>query len=140
MVAGSTAVLVHNCGVSDDQGLAAANAAAGQFKYPGGMAGALFVDGEAKPYALSSGGGNVPDGYEWPSGANKANYHHLEAQSAAIMRAKGANATLYLSGDYICSNCLENLETMVPEGLTLNVVYRNSYGIAGLSFTGTPDP
>jgi len=109
------------------------------FKYPGGMSGALYVPGRDDPIPLSSGDGNLHPRYKenLPPGTNPFNYHHLEAQAAGYMRLSGATeADLFITGDYICKECVARLPTMLPKGATLTVWYRTADGIQGRSFTG----
>ncbi|MFB7618298.1 RHS repeat-associated core domain-containing protein [Kitasatospora sp. NPDC056181] len=129
VIAGNSPILVHNA-ICAERGLGMADKAAEKFDYPGGMTGALYLEGGDKPLPLSSGGNNViggRDSYAWPPGANKVNYHHLEAQSAAIMREGNIqHAELFISGDYVCPTCRGSLEAMLPANSTLTVTWRKS--------------
>ncbi|AEY86834.1 hypothetical protein SHJG_8847 [Streptomyces hygroscopicus subsp. jinggangensis 5008] len=125
--------------LTDEEGLAAAKAAAGKFKEPGGTNGALYVEGYDDPVAaLSSGSGNLPRGYVRPPGSNTSNYHHAEAQAAALMRVKGwEEAHLYIDQTYVCGRCFDHLSRMLPKGATLRVTWRDATGaIETKPFTG----
>ena len=115
--------------LTDEQGLDLANAAAKEFEKAGGMSGALFLDGEDDPIALSTGDRNTGKGYVRPPGSNSSNFHHLESQAAARMRsAKTMDAHLFISGDYICGACDDRLPQMLPDKATLRVTYRDTRG------------
>ncbi|MFG3120805.1 RHS repeat-associated core domain-containing protein [Streptomyces sp. NPDC048201] len=117
-------------GLSDEEGLAAAEAAKRGFKEPGGTNGALFVEGYDESIAISSGQKNLPRSFVRPPGANSSNYHHAESQAAALMRAKSwSNAHLYIDQTYICGRCYDHLTRMLPKGATLRVTWRNSSGM-----------
>jgi hypothetical protein len=133
--------LVHNsdgCVLTNAQGLAAADSAADDFAKPGNMSGALYLEGYDDPISLSSGSGNLSDGYARPPGASTSNFHHLEAQAAATMRSTGImDGQLFISGDYICGACADRLPQMLPDGATLRVTYQTGDGIQTQVFTGT---
>ncbi|MEU8975944.1 RHS repeat-associated core domain-containing protein [Streptomyces monashensis] len=142
VLAGGVPILVHNsngCVLTNGQGLAAADAAAGEFAKPGNMNGALYLEGHDDPISLSSGSGNLSEGYVRPPGASTSNFHHLEAQAAAKMRSTGImDGHLFISGDYICGACADRLPQMLPEGATLRVTYRDGDGnIQSQLFTGS---
>ncbi|MEU2427111.1 DddA-like double-stranded DNA deaminase toxin [Streptomyces sp. NPDC007851] len=103
------------------------------------MSGALYLEGHDDPISLSSGSGNLSEGYVRPPGASTSNFHHLEAQAAAKMRSTGImDGHLFISGDYICGACAERLPQMLPEGATLRVTYRDGDGgIQSQLFTGS---
>jgi RHS repeat-associated protein len=142
VLAGDTPVLVHNsggCVLTNEQGLATADAAAGEFANPGNMSGALYLEGHDDPISLSSGSGNLSEEYVRPPGASTSNFHHLEAQAAAKMRSTGImDGHLFINGDYICGACADRLTQMLPEGATLRVTYRDGNGsIQSQLFTGS---
>ncbi|MFF5846376.1 RHS repeat-associated core domain-containing protein [Streptomyces massasporeus] len=115
--------------LTDEEGLAAAKAAAKEFKQPGGTNGALYVEGYDDAIPLSSGANNLPKGYVRPPGANTSNYHHAEAQAAALMRDKSwGNAHLYIDQTYVCGRCVDHLSRMLPKGASLRVTWRNTFG------------
>ncbi|MFC1411557.1 polymorphic toxin-type HINT domain-containing protein [Streptacidiphilus sp. N1-12] len=140
ILAGNVPVLVHNTGsciLTDEEGLASANSASSQFDKPGNMSGALYLEGHDDPIALSSGRGNVGDDYARPPGSGDF-YHHLEAQAAAQMRKTGVmDGQLFISGDYVCGACSDNLSKMLPPGATLRVTFQKSDGsIQTIPYTG----
>ncbi|WP_436653629.1 polymorphic toxin-type HINT domain-containing protein [Actinoplanes sp. URMC 104] len=137
VVAGGRSLLAHNANCPpDDVGLQHAQDAKGKFKYPGAMTGALFIPNGGL-YPLSSGKRNIHPaavGKAAP-GTVKGYDHHLEAQSAALMHVWMSNwkvedkkATLFITGDYVCSVCDNNLAAMLPTGAQLTVVYRDKNG------------
>jgi RHS repeat-associated protein len=115
--------------VTREDGLAAAAAAKGTFKEPGGTNGALFVEGHDGAIPVSSGLRNRPDDYVDPPGVSSVNREHAETHAVAIMREKGwSNADLYIDQDYICGPCMQRLDRMLPKGATLRVTFRDSGG------------
>ncbi|WP_405463824.1 hypothetical protein OG783_06245 [Streptomyces jietaisiensis] len=86
--------------VTDEEGLAAAKAAAKEFKEPGGTNGALYVEGYDDSIAISSGSGNLPKEYVRPPGANTSNYHHAEAQAASLTSAFHDGSSVQLAGRF----------------------------------------
>ncbi|MFG2873158.1 ricin-type beta-trefoil lectin domain protein, partial [Streptomyces sp. NPDC048338] len=154
-LAGASPVLVHNsggsgdpaCGPSDEVGLARAEQAATN---PNRMTGAFHMPGvEGGTGYLYSGPDNVWEGYDqWiPDAAEADMEHHLEAQAAGLLARAAANqgseglqGFLYLAGNNarfgLCPSCARTIESMLPTGVTLTVVYRNSRGIQRPSFTG----
>ncbi|MFE7752917.1 DddA-like double-stranded DNA deaminase toxin [Streptomyces sp. NPDC057428] len=136
MLAGKTPVLVHNC---NEAGLAAAERAGDHFDRPGGATGALRSDeGGWFSDPLSSGGRNIHpsvDGNPAP-GTRSGFKHHLEAQTAALMRQNPGmrNATLYIhfrdpdAVREVCGACAGTLEDMLPSGASLTVVFRQLDG------------
>jgi RHS repeat-associated protein len=139
--AGDTPVLVHNSGPCSEAGLKAAADAADDFASPGGMTGHAVM-GDGTTMNLSSGSRNLPNGYTAPPGATAENFHHLETQVAASMRASGnSSATLYITGNYgACRFCAQTLRQMLPERARLSVIWRAESGaIRNRTFIGGAD-
>uniref|UniRef100_UPI0024A8EB4E DddA-like double-stranded DNA deaminase toxin n=1 Tax=Streptomyces sp. CC208A TaxID=3044573 RepID=UPI0024A8EB4E len=99
---------------------------------------------------LFSGPDNVWGGYdEWiPDAAEEGMEHHLEAQAAGLLARAAANqgsrglqGFLYLAGNNarfgLCPSCARTIESMLPSGVSLTVVYRNRSGIQRRSYTGS---
>ncbi|MGW9210957.1 RHS repeat-associated core domain-containing protein [Embleya sp. NPDC055664] len=134
VLAGSTAVLVHNslpCQADMEDGLKRAHDAASKFKNPGGMSGHVVLD-DGTRYDLSSGpdGRNLRPEHIAPPGTTPENFHHLENQTAAIMRESRQNATLYITGTYgACKYCIPEMGAMVPQGGRLLVIWQNESGV-----------
>jgi hypothetical protein len=140
VMAGTTPVLVHNVGTPcEEVGLEYASLASSSFERPGGMSGTLFLTEADAPIDLSTGQRNLPPGFSAPAGAVPGYEHHLEVQAVAEMQATGAKTgTLFISGNYICGACADNISAMLPRGSTLTVVYRDSKGvIQSVPFPGT---
>ncbi|QTA35686.1 Ricin-type beta-trefoil lectin domain protein [Streptomyces sp. CA-256286] len=145
VLAAGTTVLVHNalpCEADMEDGLRRAEQAAGSFENPGGMSGHAILD-DGTRFDLSSGGDgrNLAPGHMAPPGTTAENFHHLENQTAAIMRRTGQNATLYITGTYgACKYCLPSMRTMLPEGGRLMLIWRNESGaIRNRMFIGGAD-
>lgn len=138
VAAGDVSLLSHNslpCEAEMEDGLNRAHQAASQFDEPGGMSGHLVLD-DGSRFDLSSGvaadGGcrNCLPGHVAPPGTTAENFHHLENQTAAIMRRNpGQNATLYITGTYgACQYCRDAMRAMLPEGGRMLVIWRNEAG------------
>jgi len=135
---GSENVLVHNSGPCDGTGIAAAERAADAFDYPGGATGAVHSPSQGWLQSpLSSGSRNInPQVRGNPAPGTIDNFeHHLEAQTAALMRQHGIQeATLYINfrspsaTRQVCSPCNGSLPDMLPQGASLSVVFRNRDG------------
>lgn len=145
VIAGSTAVLVHNslpCRAAMEDGLSRAHQAASSFENPGGMSGHAILD-DGTRFDLSSGGDgrNLRPDHAAPPGTTAENFHHLENQTAAIMRRSGQNATLYITGTYgACPYCLPAMREMLPEGGRLLLIWRSEDGaIRNRMFIGGAD-
>ncbi|GGV05672.1 polymorphic toxin-type HINT domain-containing protein [Kitasatospora aureofaciens] len=142
VLAGATPVLVHNA-CKDETGLELAKRAAGHFqgpgKKPGGVTGAMYVEGRGwYDTPLSSGFDNIHpevDGNFAP-GTKRAYRHHLEAQVAALMRQDLSikKATLYIhfwneeAAREVCWACDTTLSDMLPKDSELTVVFRREDG------------
>jgi hypothetical protein len=152
--AGSTLVLVHNislpCPEALESGLAKAKAAHSRFKQPGGMSGYTELDNGVSSN-LSSGktpegfGRNLRPDWEAPPGTTDENFHHLENQTAALMRKTGAKeGYLYLhkaegAAYGACQYCEPAMRDMLPQGSKLMIIWRNSRGvIENRVFNGHP--
>ncbi|WP_432753535.1 ricin-type beta-trefoil lectin domain protein [Streptomyces sp. JL2001] len=138
VLAGDSSVLSHNslpCEADMEDGLNRAHEAANSFAEPGGMSGHLVL-ADGQRFDLSSGiapgGGcrNCLPGHVAPPGTTPENFHHLENQTAAIMRRNpGVNATLYITGTYgACQHCRATIRTMLPQGGRMLVIWRNEAG------------
>ncbi|MFD1149819.1 RHS repeat-associated core domain-containing protein [Saccharothrix hoggarensis] len=146
VVAGSVAVLVHNnsipCQATMKAGVEKARQSADSFDRPGGMSGHAVLD-DGSTFTLSSGGDgrNLRGDYVAPPGATGENFHHLETQTAALMRSTGLNAVLYITGSYgPCKYCVPAMRSMLPEGGRLLVVWQNEAGaLRNRMFIGGPD-
>ncbi|MFE0773814.1 polymorphic toxin-type HINT domain-containing protein [Streptomyces sp. NPDC058861] len=138
VVADGASVLSHNslpCAADMEDGLNRAHEAANDFENPGGMSGHLVLD-DGQRFNLSS--GRTPDGqcrnclpgHVAPPGTTRENFHHLENQSASLMRQNlGVNATLYITGTYgACQYCRDAMRAMLPTGGRLLVIWRNDNG------------
>ncbi|MGW0771934.1 RHS repeat-associated core domain-containing protein [Streptomyces sp. NPDC002676] len=113
--------------VSDEAGLEAAKAASKHFEHPGGTNGALYVEGEDHPFAVSSGLGNQPGHYVDPPGVQKVNREHAETHAIALMRQNHwSRAHLYIDQNYICPSCMRSIDKMLPAGSRLEVTFRDS--------------
>lgn len=100
---------------------------------------------------LSSGGDgrNLRPDWEAPPGTTDKNFHHLENQTAALMRNTGAKeGYLYLHKAEGAAygpcpgvdGCLSSMRSMLPEGSKLMVIWRNSVGrIENRVFVGAAD-
>ncbi|MGW7171146.1 DddA-like double-stranded DNA deaminase toxin, partial [Streptomyces sp. NPDC054884] len=139
VVANVVSVLTHNsppCEADMEDGLNRAQQAASQFDEPGGMSGHAILD-DGSRFDLSSGvtsdGGcrNCLPEHVAPPGTTAENFHHLENQTAAIMRRNpGQNATLYITGTYgACQYCRATMRAMLPQGGRLLVIWRNEAGV-----------
>lgn len=145
VLAGVAAVLAHNalpCQADMEDGLNRAHQAADNFENPGGMSGHAILD-DGTRFDLSSGGDgrNLRSDHVAPPGTTSENFHHLENQTAAIMRRTGQNATLYITGTYgACRYCLPSMRAMVPPGGRLLLIWRNDNGvISNRMFIGGAD-
>ncbi|MER6299829.1 polymorphic toxin-type HINT domain-containing protein [Kitasatospora sp. NPDC001539] len=140
--AGSTPVLVHNvslpCPEALEAGLQKAKDAHGRFREPGGMSGHTELDNGVTSNLSSGGDGrNLRPDWEAPPGTPDKNFHHLENQTAALMRSTGAReGYLYLhkAEGAAYGPCpgvtgyLENMRAILPEGAKLMVIWRNAAG------------
>ncbi|MBT3164107.1 hypothetical protein HTV80_13410 [Streptomyces sp. Vc74B-19] len=150
VLAGQAYLLVHNslpCEADMEDGLNRAHQAASSFEQPGGMSGHAVLD-NGQRFDLSSGvspgGGcrNCLPEHVAPPGTTAENFHHLENQTAAIMRRNpGVNATLYITGNYgACQYCRDAMRAMLPPGGRLLVIWRNEAGaIRNRMFIGGAD-
>ncbi|MEU9450634.1 LamG-like jellyroll fold domain-containing protein [Streptomyces sp. NPDC048277] len=152
--AGDTPVLVHNislpCPEDQEAGLEKAKNAASRFREPGGMSGYTELDNGVSSNLSSGGDGrNLRPDWEAPPGTTDKNFHHLENQTAALMRKTGAKeGYLYLHKAEGAAygpcpgvdGCLANMRAMLPEGAKLMIIWRNAAGrIENRVFVGGAD-
>ncbi|MFB9573114.1 DddA-like double-stranded DNA deaminase toxin [Streptomyces yanii] len=142
VVVGSAAVLVHNislpCEAELEEGLDRAKNASSGFKDPGGMSGYTRLNNGVSSNLTSGGNGrNLRPDWEAPPGTTNKNFHHLENQTAALMRKTGATeGYLYLHKAEGAAygpcpgvdGCLSNMRAMLPAGSKLMVIWRNGSG------------
>ncbi|WP_157536093.1 LamG-like jellyroll fold domain-containing protein [Kitasatospora mediocidica] len=149
--AGSTPVLVHNislpCPSELQAGLEKAKNASSSFDRPGGMSGhAQLSDGASHDLSSGGDGRNLRSDWEAPPGTTDENFHHLENQTAALMRKSGSDeAYLYLhkaqgAAYGACKYCVSAMREMLPQGSKLMVIWQNEEGaIKNRVFIGAAD-
>ncbi|WP_405977324.1 ricin-type beta-trefoil lectin domain protein [Streptomyces sp. NBC_00158] len=144
VLAGDTAVLVHNA-ICLQGGLLAAEEAKSVFgDKAGNLTGILYLDeymDDGQPITSGSKNGGetmVPD-FVRPPGSTTQNFHHLESQAASEMaRMSATTGHLFIADNKPpCGGCHDKLPIMLPPNTSLKVTYgRPSGGSITITYRG----